>query len=311
MKNLLFIMLFLVTITSAATPAQAAPEKAILIHGHRGARAIKPENTLTAFRYALDNHIDVLEMDMNVTKDNVIVISHEPHINPEICLDERGKKITQAIAIHDLTLEEVKKYDCGTLKNPQFSTQTPSPKEKIPTLEEVFEMVENSKDPFAQKIEFNIETKIFPSQPELSPSPKDFVKLFYALLKKHKMQKRVILQSFDDRTLLEMKKLDPHVRTAQLTSDNHIDYVTVAKTSRADIISPDWHWILPDDVKRLHKIRVQVAPWTADTKESWQKLIDMKVDAIITDDPVGLKEYLQSLVPNKKSPDEAKESNKN
>jgi glycerophosphoryl diester phosphodiesterase len=285
MKTLFFLFL---TLPAFAKPLESKP----LIHGHRGARAIYPENTLKAFAYALANHIDVLEMDMAITKDDVVVVAHDPLLNPDICLDPKGKKITSKIPIHSLTLAELKEYDCGTLKNPEFATQTPSPGEKIPTLEEVFNMVEASKDPFAKKIEFNIETKIEPNKPELSPDPKKFVDLFYAIIKKHNLQKRVILQSFDDRTLIDMKKLDPKIRTALLTSDNHIDYVAAVKAIHADILSPNWEWILPEDVQKLHAHHIQVVPWTADTPESWKKLTDMKVDAIISDNPKAVANFL-------------------
>src|SRR5262249_50555275 len=104
----------------------------ILVHGHRGARALRPENTIPAFEYAIAAGADVLDMDVAVTRDNVLVISHDPHINPEICAGPKP-----GIAIHELTLAQLREYDCGALKNPHFPRQEPVPGTRIPTLDEV------------------------------------------------------------------------------------------------------------------------------------------------------------------------------
>src|SRR5271155_5053535 len=124
----------------------AAPR--ILVHGHRGARAMYPENTIPAFRYAIEIGVDFLEMDVAVTKDSVLVISHDPHINGEICTGPHP-----GIAIHELTLSELRQYDCGTLKNPRFPKQQPVPGTCIPTLDEVLNLSRLG------NVQFNIETK--------------------------------------------------------------------------------------------------------------------------------------------------------
>src|SRR5262249_38056476 len=120
----------------------------ILVHGHRGARAMRPENTMPAFEYAIEIGADVLEMDVAVTRDNILVISHDPHINPEIC-----KGPSPGIAIHDLPLAKLREYDCGALKNPNFPKQMPVPGTRIPTLDEVLSLAARS------NVQFNIETK--------------------------------------------------------------------------------------------------------------------------------------------------------
>src|SRR6266478_9969810 len=104
------------------TQLAAADKRRILVHGHRGARARRPENTLPAFQYALDQGVDVLELDVAVTKDNVAVVSHDPLINAAIC---SGPKT--GVPIHTLTLAELKAYDCGGKQNPLFATQVPDP----------------------------------------------------------------------------------------------------------------------------------------------------------------------------------------
>ncbi len=287
-KTIMFCTFFLLTINFNAAAK-------ISVHGHRGARAVRPENTLSAFSYALDVGVDFIELDLAVTKDNKLVVSHDPFVDPVICLDDQKKRFKAPVAIRGLTLKQIKTYDCGSLINPRFKNQVKQPGQKIPTLSEVFDLVKNSKLNTAKTVQFNIETKIKPSIPHLSPSPKDFAKLLVHEIKRHGMSKRVIVQSFDYRTLKWVKKLEPKIKISQLTHESMVDLVAAAKAIDADYISPNQYWITKGMVKRLHKNGVLVAPWTANNKPSWDYLIKIGVDAIITDDPKGLITYLKSL----------------
>jgi len=273
-----------------AAPAWAAPK--IQVHGHRGCRGFRPENTLAAFHEALSFGVDVLELDLAVTKDGVIVVSHNPDIDPAICLGPDGKPAEEK-AIHSLTLAEVQGYDCGSLKNPKFERQIPVPGQRIPRLAEVFDLVKDSSFPGAKTVEFNIETKIFPGDPDKAPAPAEFAKAVADVVKKHGLESRVIVQSFDRRTLDELRKLEPRIRRSMLTSDNLVDFAAVAKAQKVDIISPYYLWITKPDVDALHKLKVQVAPWTVNDEAGWAKVIDMGADAIITDYPHDLIAYLK------------------
>jgi glycerophosphoryl diester phosphodiesterase len=259
----------------------AAPR--ILVHGHRGARALYPENTMPAFEYAIRQGADVLEMDLAVTRDNVLVISHDPHLNPEICTGPHP-----GIAIHELTLAELQQYDCGTLKNPRFPKQQPVPGTRIPTLDQVLNLSRGS------TVQFNIETKSFPEHPELTPTPEVFARLMLDQIRKHKVEARVIMQSFDFRTLHAMKKLAPEIRLAALYEGPPRSFVDIAKEAGATIISPYYELVTLDQVKASHAAGLEVVPWTADTPAVWQMLIDSGVDAIISDDPAALLAYLKS-----------------
>lgn len=285
-----------------ATGAAASAPRPVKVHGHRGSRGTRPENTLAAFAEALRVGADVLELDMVVTRDDVIVVSHNPAIPPELCLEAGGGKLAAPAPIRSLTLAQVKSYDCGSLPNPSFPEQVRSPGAKIPTLEEVFELVARSTVPAAATVEFNIETKIIPGAPEQAPGPERFVALVAALLEKHGLASRTILQSFDDRPLRAMKERLPKVRTALLTSDNHFDFVAVARGLRADIISPDSRWITKDDVARLHRAGVQVHPWTVDDEAGWAEMLALGVDGIITDYPEKLIAYLKARDSSKERP---------
>ena len=103
--------------------------KKILVHGHRGARALRPENTLPAFEYAIDQGVDCLELDMAVTKDNVVVVSHDPRMNPAIATGPT----TDAVPIREMTFAELSKWDVGTKRNPNFLHQQPVPGTRVPS----------------------------------------------------------------------------------------------------------------------------------------------------------------------------------
>ncbi len=202
--------------------------------------------------------------------------------------------VTEPIYIHNLNYSEIKKYDCGSIRHEKFPDQVVVSHAPKPRLEDLFIMIQKSDLPAAKKIRFNIETKIYPSKPDITPTPSVFAKKIIDLVRKYQMIDRIILQSFDDRTLLAAKKIEPKVLTSMLISDNHIDYVAVAKSSHADIISPDLEWILSEDVKLLHAAGVKVIPWTVNKTEDWDRLIAMNVDGIISDDPKKLIEYLKA-----------------
>jgi len=267
---------------------------ALDVHGHRGARARRPENTLPAFEYAIEVGAQYIELDLAVTKDNQLVISHDPHISKTICLGPKGEPIKTEPLIHSLTLAQVKKYDCGTLKNPRFKTQQPVPGTRIPTLREVFMMVKKSKLPAAQKLRFNIETKIFPEHPEFTVTPAEFAKLLITELRKQNMIKRSVIESFDYRTFPEIRKLEAGIEISALTENPKEDLLETAKKLKADYISSEFNLLNAEKVKALHALGVKLAPWTVNNPKDWQHLIDWGVDAIITDDPGELLQFLKT-----------------
>src|SRR5262245_33121077 len=256
------------------------------VHGHRGARAIRPENTIPAFEYAIAAGVDVLELDMGVTKDNVVVVSHDPYLEAPVCRGPRAK-----VPIRASTLAEVKQWDCGS-GNPAFPRQLTAPGTKIPTLDEVFALASKG------KFEFNIETKIDPRTPELAPAPEEFVRLVLDVIRKHHLESRVILQSFDFRTLHAMKKLAPEIRLSALYSGPPRDFVEIGKEAGAKIISPEYHLVTPEQVKAAHAAGFEVLPWTANTPEDWNKLVTAGVDGIISDDPAALIAFLKTRRPS-------------
>ncbi|MBE7157672.1 MAG: glycerophosphodiester phosphodiesterase [Rhodospirillales bacterium] len=272
-------------LSSYPSTAFANSDRSIAVHGHRGARAQRPENTLPAFRYAIAAGADALEMDMAVTKDDVIVISHDPMLESPVCSspDEQGKAL-----IRGLTFAEVEKWDCGAVPNPKFPTQTPVPHTPMPTLAQVLDLAAQG------SFLYNIETKSFPEHPDYTPAPAQFVAMFYREVQKRNLQQRVILQSFDWRTLREMKKLDRRIPRSALTDSDRRSFVAIAQEAEATIVSPYFTLVTPAKVQEAHQAGLQVVAWTANKPSEWDPLIAAQVDAIISDDPAALLAYLRA-----------------
>lgn len=266
------------------------------VQGHRGARGSRPENTLSAFRFALKAGVDTLEMDLNVTHDDVLVVTHDPALNPKICLAPSGKKITHTILVRGLTLQELKRYDCGTLINPRFPEQVPQPGEPIPTFDELLSWLDTDPDPRARVVRLNVETKSEEAHPEYTPPPEKFSALVLDALKRHHFMERTTLQSFDYRTLVAARALDPAIETSILVEERPSEPLTVlAKRYQGNIISPDHEWLTKSDVEELHQIGVRVIPWTVNTPDAWAKLSSWKIDGIISDNPAALLKFRSTL----------------
>ncbi len=281
--------------SSYANGGAVKKTKHIEIQGHRGARSVLPENTLVAFEYAMEIGVDTLEFDLGVTSDEVVVVYHDQKINPTICQYLDGSPIEGDRWLHQMTLEEVKKVDCGAKPNPRFPFQTLKPKSQIPTLDEVFKMVADSSLENAGTILFNIETKSNPNHPQAQPEPERFVELILEQVVKHGVDDRVTIQSFDHRTLIAAKQLAPDVQLSALFGEAPTDWIIAAKAAKADIVSPHYKTLDQASVKAIQSAGLRVIPWTANTEASWQQLVSIGVDGIISDDPARLMEFLDSL----------------
>lgn len=266
----------------AAVMALAHAMDRIEVHGHRGARAMLPENTLPAFEYAIQAGVDVLELDLAVTRDDVLVVSHDPEMNPAICQGPAGTRV-----IRQMTFSQLRRWDCGSKPHPDFPKQKAAPGAVVPSLDEVFALAPRG------DFRFNVETKIFRDKPHLTPPPEEFARLLAEAIRRHKLEARVIVQSFDFRTLHAMKKLLPGVRLSALYAGLPKSFSAIAREAGAEIVSPHHRLVTPERVRQAHEAGVEVIPWTANTPEEWDKLIDAGVDAIITDDPAELIAHLK------------------
>lgn len=271
----------------------AGRENRLEVQGHRGARAVRPENTLAAFRHALEVGVDVIELDLVVTRDDRLAVMHDLTINPLLCLGPDGKRPGNRTAVRSLTMDQLKGFDCGSRKHPDFPDQVPVPGERIPSLSEVFQLVSTSRLPSASTVRLNIEAKSIPSRPELAPEPRRYAELILRSVTRAGMTGRIILQSFDHRILKAMKELNPRIPVSALVGRTLPDLPRLAEGLGASVVSPNKDWITGDAVRSLHRAGVRVIPWTANHPGDWERLIELGVDGIITDDPAALIEYLE------------------
>jgi glycerophosphoryl diester phosphodiesterase len=220
----------------------------------------------------------------------VVVISHDPFLTPERCLDPKGKPLKKPVAIRKTKLKDVLKYDCGSLKNPKFAEQTPVPKTHIPTLEEF--LIWKTKE--APQMEMNIETKMDDTK-DIMPNPEHFVQKVVELLRKYNGVDKAILQSFDFRTLEAAKKIEPKLRLSCLFEENANPKEICALTQKtgATIVSPYYKLLNKENVAECHEKKIQVVPWTINESSDWDTLVALGVDAIITDSPRKLVQYLK------------------
>ncbi|HZU26574.1 MAG TPA: glycerophosphodiester phosphodiesterase family protein [Bryobacteraceae bacterium] len=252
------------------------------VHGHRGARAVFPENTLPAFEYAIHTGVDAIELDVLATKDDVLVVTHDPLINADIC---RGGPA--GIAVRDLTFDELVCYDCGSQVNPRFPLQRAVPGARIPSLDEVLDLWRLG------DFTFNIEVKSFPA-PEFTPSPDAYARLLLARLAAHRVTHRVLVQSFDFRVLASIRRIDPLIRLAALWEGPERDILDFAREAGTRAVSLFHELIRPDNVLCAHEAGIDVLAWTPNDEPAWYRLAAADVDAIITDDPAPLIEFLRS-----------------
>lgn len=300
------------------------------LEAHRGGRDVRPENTLYSYAYAIELGATSIECDMQLTKDGQIVMSHNPILNSDITRDENGNYIeNNKYDIRLMTVDELKKFDVGVMDpncgeyydlhgKTQFTYDA-----KIPTLEELMQLIQSYGD---KNIVSNIETKSYPDPASAgyknNADPKKFVEIFNNIVKKYDMEDRVVLQSFDWQTLIEMKKLNPNISTSALWQEQPSwgrdseslrryekkksswlggldikDYqgnpVKAAHAIGADIISPYYTEISKQDVDEAHSLGMKVVPWTVNNEKDMNMLLDMGVDGVISDKPWLLKQVLE------------------
>ena len=253
--------------------------------GHRGARGLAPENTIPGFLRALEfPAITTLELDVVVSADRQIVVSHEPWISPAICqCPEGGERIN----IYGLSYEEIRQYDCGLKKNPRFPEQQQFAAYK-PALVEVV----RDADDYCRKIgrplpRVNIELTAKPEWDHIyTPAPGDFAKFVWEELRSLGIRERSCLQSFDDRILQELYRLDPGLTLSCLVEFPFDPEKLVAELGFSPaVISPYYRLLNRDLIKTIHKKGMKVVPWTVNRTAAMAKLRKWGVDGVITDYP--------------------------
>jgi glycerophosphoryl diester phosphodiesterase len=286
------------------------------LQGHRGARGLLPENTLPAFARALAIGVSTLELDTAVTRDGMVVVSHDATLNPDITRDQDGQWITRGdLAIHALTWQQLQAYDVGRIRPltayaQRFSAQRPVDGTRIPRLSEVFELARRAGN---ANVRFNIETKISPEQPRLTTSPENFARTLIKLIRSENLVSRVTIQSFDWRTLQVVQREAPGIATVYLTAQqpwldniraNDVSspwtagfHVTryggsvprMVKAAGGAVWSPHFGDLAREQLHEARQLGLKVVVWTVNEDADIARMIDWGVDGIISDYPDRLR----------------------
>lgn len=259
--------------------------------GHRGSRGLMPENTVPAMKKAMDLGVKTLEMDVVITKDKQVVVSHDTYMSADISLKPDGSPVTveeqKKINIYQLPYAEVKTYDVGRKPHPQFPRQEKLAAHK-PLLTELIDSVEAYAAVKGLPAPmYNIEIKSSAATDGVyHPEPREFVDLVMAVLQKYKLGNRLIIQSFDVRPLQLIHKQQPAISLSYLTMNSKtLDENLASLGFKPTTYSPYYKTVTPETVKACHDQGMTIIPWTVNTKAEIDSLKKMGVDGIITDYP--------------------------
>ncbi|WP_036678865.1 glycerophosphodiester phosphodiesterase family protein [Daejeonella oryzae] len=294
LKQQLFIPAIFVFMMIGSCKIQKSAQQAALpafdTEGHRGARGLMPENTIPAMYKAIQLGVTTLEMDVHISRDNQVILSHDDHINSLFTLSVDGKEISKAeaekFAFYQMDYDAIKKFDVGSKFYDKFPKQQKL-KVHIPLLTQLIDSVQNYLVSNGKpQVFYNIETK---SKPEgdkrFHPEPEQFVKLLMDVLEKKKITPWVIIQSFDPRTLRVLHDKYPNIKTAYLVESNSLKNNLTELGFTPTIYSPNSKLVTSDLVKQVHEKGIKIIPWTVNTKQQITRLKSFGVDGIISDYP--------------------------
>ncbi len=265
--------------------------RVVEIEGHRGARGLLPENTIPSFLKALEYGVETLELDLAVSADGKLVVSHEPWFSHLISLDKNGQPITEAKEkehnIFKMKYADIKLYDVGSIGNKNFPEQQ---KMKIakPLLKDVFKAVNDyTRKNKLKPVRFNIEIKSNPDWDNIfTPTPAVFAKMVYDEILKHKMQTKVIVQSFDVRPLQELRKMTVKLPLALLVGNKDgIEKSLERLGFQPDTYSPHFSLVDKGLVKYCRERSIKIVPWTVNEVADLERMKTFDLDGIITDYP--------------------------
>jgi len=289
------------------------------LQGHRGARGHVPENSLPGFERALAIGVTTLELDTAITRDGVVIISHDPRVNPDITRDGSGHWFEPPYPpFASLDYGSIKAFDVGRIRPgssyaQRFPFQKPRDKTRIPRLSDLFALTAKLG---AGAVRFNIETKVFPEEPHLTVDPETFARKVVAEIRAANVAARATIQSFDWRTLMVVQRDAPDIATVHLTARQ--PWMDNIQADRADaspwtagirfadagsvpkmvklaggrIWSPHHADIDVAAVREAKALGLAVIPWTPNTRPEMERMLGMGVDGLITDYPDVLRGIL-------------------
>jgi glycerophosphoryl diester phosphodiesterase len=295
-----FLLVFFIALLTGAAMAQVYTPK-FDVQGHRGCRGLKPENTIPAFLTALDSGVTTIEMDVVITYDRQVVISHEPWMSSEICSDPQGnpvaKKDSVKYSIYAMTYNQVRQFDCGSRGNERFPEQEKMAAYK-PLLRDAIIAIENHiKNHTKYEVDYNIEIKSDKKgDGKFHPKPEEFSKLVYDLIDQYLPMNRVVIQSFDFRVLKHWHTQYPDIRLAALVENKKsLDANLKDLGFTPSIYSPYYKFVTEDMVKKCRLFKMRLIPWTVNDEREMLALKGMGVDGFITDYPDRAKKYEMTL----------------
>ncbi len=284
MRNALILLILTLLVAMEANSQN--PTK---YYGHRGCRGLFPENTLEAFQHAIDLGVDGIEWDVVVTKDNQLIISHEPYLDGSYCRNQQGKDVSAAegkkINFYDLTAAEIQKFDCGSKPYPKYPEQKKLKTYK-PTVQEAFETLN------LENVEILFEVKSEESDYGVfQPQPEEYAQLIADEVANFAFNENIIFMSFDANLLEALHKILPDYRYVYLT---YKPFVSVKKFLQDISFTPFalgmYHpTVSKKDVNRLHQLGIKAFAWTVNKADQAKQLIKKEVDGIITDYPDRVK----------------------
>jgi glycerophosphoryl diester phosphodiesterase len=307
-------------LTLAALLLGPAAARALDLQGHRGARGLAPENTLAGFARALAIGVTTLETDIAITADGVLVISHDPALNPDITRGPDGRFLeARGPLIHQTPFDELRRYDVGRIKpGTRYAEQHPDQQSadgaRIPALAELFALVRKAGNP---DLRLSLETKLSPLAPADTAAPEPFARALVAAVRGAGLAARTTIQSFDWRTLRVVQREAPEIATACLTAQQRwldnvgagsdapspwtaglkfSDYGSVPRLVQAAgcrIWSAHFADLDAAKVKEAQALGLQVLAWTVNDPAQIEKVLDLGVDGIISDRPDRVREAMQ------------------
>lgn len=256
--------------------------------GHRGARGLMPENTIESMKEALRYPVTTLELDVVISQDKKVVVSHEPWMNPVICRHPEGKSYKEReLNLYKMDYSEILRFDCGSLPHPRFPDQKKMNVGK-PTLSALLLEIESVLKNENRTVLYNIELKSDSADEKEGFQPKvaEFSDLVVAEIKSSLGEERFVLQSFDPRVLKYLHKKYPKIVLSHLT-ENKESPALVKKILgfTPQIFSPDHTLLTYEDIPLFHAQGMRVIPWTVNNRDDMKRLMGMGVDGIITDYP--------------------------
>lgn len=297
-----FYKLFLVCIIIASTSCKSIEDNKavnenrvdsskIEVQGHRGQRGHSPENSISAFLKAIAKGVDVIEMDVVISKDGKVVVSHEPYMSSLYVLTPAGKSISKAeeknFNLYEMTYDRIRMFDIGSKGNKNFPEQEKMKSYK-PLLSEVIDSVETYvKSQNIPPVKYNIEIKSIVSEYDKSqPKPLKFIKMVMDVIQEKGIENKMNIQSFDKNILNKMNRIYPKVELAYLVSEEGISKNMAKLNFAPEIYSPNFKLVknraFVDSIKQKN---MRLIPWTVNENVNIKQMIKLKVDGIITDYP--------------------------